>query len=110
MHCVQAIERYRSRIVEQAMEDMYDNLQNAEGTSLEAPETKYRSAVYQKAPVLAKFSLKIRKPCTVFPSLESDESCECQVLDKKKFFFFFKWVWGGSSLDHNKQWYGLEYL
>ena len=81
MHCVQAIERYRSRIVEQAMEDMYDNLQNAEGTSLEAPETKYRSAVYQKAPILAKFSLKIRKPCTVFPSLESDESCECQVLD-----------------------------
>ena len=66
------------------MEDMYDNLQNAEGTSLETPETKYRSALYQRAPVLTKFSLKIRKPCSVFPSLESDESCECHVLFAKK--------------------------
>ena len=73
---MQAIERYKVRIVEDAMEDMYDNLQNAESSSIEAPETKYKSEPYLSAPVITKFSIKIRKPCTVIPSLDSDETCK----------------------------------
>jgi hypothetical protein len=74
------MERYKSRIVDDALEDMYDNLQNAEGTFLESPEGRYKTPAFQQAPVITKFSLKVRKPCTVFPSLDSDESC-------KKVFF-----------------------
>lgn len=73
---LQALKRYKVRIVEDAVQDMYDNLQNAEGTHLEAPEPKYNSQLYRTAPNIKKIAIKVRRPCTVFPNLKSDESCE----------------------------------
>lgn len=70
------MKRYKVRIVEDAVQDMYDNLQNAEGTHLEAPEPKYNSQLYRTAPNIKKIAIKVRRPCTVFPNLKSDESCE----------------------------------
>ncbi|PVD21025.1 hypothetical protein C0Q70_19191 [Pomacea canaliculata] len=41
-----------------AVQDMYDNLQNAEGTHLEAPEPKYNSQLYRTAPNIKKIAIK----------------------------------------------------
>ncbi|KAK7114420.1 uncharacterized protein [Littorina saxatilis] len=89
----QAVERFRRRIVEDAMEDMYDNLQNAEGSNLEPPEPKYKSIMFSRAPIIGKISLKVRKPCTVFPSLDSDESYDL-VVKKSSTYLWANEVWG----------------
>ncbi|XP_076470155.1 uncharacterized protein LOC143300402 isoform X2 [Babylonia areolata] len=89
----QAIERYRNRIRLYSLEDMYDNLQNAEGTYVENPDAKYRSSLYQRAPVISTFSLKIRKPCSVYPSMESDESYDL-VVKKSGAYLWANEVWG----------------
>lgn len=72
----QAIERFRKHIVEDAVEDLYDNLQNAENTNINDPRIKYDSDVYKLAPELLEVEVVINKPCIKYPSLEMDESCE----------------------------------
>lgn len=89
----QAVERYKVRIVQDAMEDMYDNLQNAEGSIVEEPDAKYGTPLYTNAPVIGKFSLKVRKACTKIPNLQSDESYDL-VVKKSAAYLWANEVWG----------------
>ena len=59
-----------------SMDDMYDNLQNAEGSKIREPYSKYSLPLYRLATPISSISLKVRKPCDLIPSMESDESCE----------------------------------
>ena len=83
-----AIERYKGYLLEDAVEDMYDNFQHAQGTMFEDPSQKYESSVYLEAPVLSLVHIKIRKPCVKYPTTKMDESCElctfimCHLLVK----------------------------
>lgn len=71
-----AVKRYKAYILEDAVEDMYDNFQHAQSTMFEDPVLKYDSAKYTDAPVITKVYIKIRKPCVKFPTAKSDESCK----------------------------------
>ncbi|ESP03747.1 hypothetical protein LOTGIDRAFT_171172 [Lottia gigantea] len=70
-----AAERYRDHVLNDVVEDMYDNLQHADGTVLEDPASKYDSPKFTNAPVITVMELKVRKPCSKYPGLHSDESC-----------------------------------
>ncbi|XP_046329734.2 beta-hexosaminidase subunit beta-like [Haliotis rufescens] len=80
----QAIERFRKHIVEDAVEDLYDNLQNAENTNINDPRIKYDSDVYKLAPELMEVEVVINKPCVKYPSLEMDESYSITIKDSRK--------------------------
>ena len=69
--------RHLQRTLRGAVEDMYDNLQHAEGTFVEDPSPKYETDTYLKAPVVKQIEIKVRKACDKYPTLESDESCKC---------------------------------
>lgn len=71
-----AIKRYKPYILEDAVEDMYDNFQHAQSTMFEDPSLKYETPLYTDAPVVSKVYIKIRKPCAKFPTAKSDESCK----------------------------------
>ena len=71
-----AIERYRSYILEDSVEEMYDNFQHAQSTLFEDPTLKYETATYTEAPIQSFVSVKIRKPCAKLPSEKMDESCK----------------------------------
>ena len=71
-----AIKRYKPYILEDAVEDMYDNFQHAQSTMFEDPSLKYETPLYLDAPLVSKVYLKIRKPCAKMPTAKSDESCK----------------------------------
>lgn len=75
----EAMPRHLQRILKGHVEDMYDNLQNAEGTDIADPSLKYEKDEYTKATLINRVELKVRKPCTKYPTLESDESCKCLI-------------------------------
>lgn len=70
-----AVERYRPYILEDAVEDMYDNFQHAQSTVFEDPSLKYDTPLYLNAPVVSKVLIKIHKPCDKYPHENMDESC-----------------------------------
>ena len=78
----EAINRYTKRIVLNSLEDMYDNLQHAEATTLNDPQGKYSTDLYTNAPVISHLNVYVKKPCkgVMYPSLTSDESCEYRVI------------------------------
>ncbi|XP_046550141.1 uncharacterized protein LOC124259963 [Haliotis rubra] len=105
-----AVERYRTRVLEDAVEDMYDNLQNAPGTNIDDPSLKYDKDMYTKAHVIAKVDIKIRKPCQKFPSVDSDESYDL-VVKKARAFIWANEVWGalrGLETFSHIVWRGLD--
>lgn len=71
------------------MEDMYDNLQNAEGAQFQDPASRYAKEEFQKAPVITRVEVKIKKPCSKYPSLESDESCKVALCNVSVFVCLF---------------------
>ncbi|XP_067658068.1 beta-hexosaminidase subunit beta-like [Haliotis asinina] len=79
-----AIERFRNHIVEDAVEDLYDNLQNAENTNINDPQIKYESDVYKQAPELKEVEIIINRPCVKYPSLDMDESYRLVIKDSSK--------------------------
>ncbi|XP_048253652.1 uncharacterized protein LOC124133952 isoform X2 [Haliotis rufescens] len=106
----EAVERYRTRVLEDAVEDMYDNLQNAPGTNIDDPALKYDKDMYTKAHVIAKVDIKIRKPCQKFPSVDSDESYDL-VVKKARAFIWANEVWGalrGLETFSHIVWRGLD--
>ncbi|XP_041368058.1 beta-hexosaminidase subunit beta-like isoform X2 [Gigantopelta aegis] len=72
----EAVVRYTKRIVLNSLEDLYDNLQNAEATTLNDPRGKYSTDLYVNAPVISALNVYIKKPCkdVTYPSITSDES------------------------------------
>lgn len=74
-----AIERYRPYVLEDPVEDMYDNFQHAQSTMFEEPSVKYDKQLYMSAPVIPRVLVKIRKPCDKYPSAKSDESYDLFV-------------------------------
>lgn len=75
-----AIERYKPYVLEDPVEDMYDNFQNAQSTMFEEPSIKYDKLPFLNAPSIPRVLVKIRKPCDKFPSAKSDESCKSTLL------------------------------
>ena len=71
-----AVERYKSYILEDSVEDMYDNFQHAQSTAYEDPLLKYETPTYLEAPYHAFISVKIRKPCPKLPGEKMDETCK----------------------------------
>ena len=71
-----AIERYKSYVLEDSVEEMYDNFQHAQSTQFEDPTLKYETTTYTEAPQQAFLSVKIRKPCGKLPGEKMDESCK----------------------------------
>ena len=71
-----AIERYKSYVLEDSVEEMYDNFQHAQSTLFEDPTLKYETTTYTEAPLQAFLSVKIRKPCGKLPVEKMDESCK----------------------------------
>ncbi|XP_041375318.1 uncharacterized protein LOC121388147 [Gigantopelta aegis] len=106
----EGIRRYRKTILEDAVEDMYDNLQNAEGTTIDNPASKYEQDVYRKAPVITSVDVKIHKPCSKYPSVESDESYDIKVK-KGRASIMANEVWGalrGLETFSQLVWKGLD--
>ncbi|KAL5021202.1 hypothetical protein ScPMuIL_000357 [Solemya velum] len=89
----QAVERYKRIILEDSVQDPYDNLQNAQGSSYREPAPKYEDTPYARAPHLTGISVKIRRPCTKYPSETSDESYDLFVKQKGAFIYANE-VWG----------------
>lgn len=71
----EALVRHLQRTLRGAVEDMYDNLQNAEGSNVEDPTLRYNKDEFLKATSITRVEVKVRKPCSKYPTLESDESC-----------------------------------
>lgn len=71
-----AIERYKPYVLEDPVEDVYDNFQNAQSTMFEEPSIKYDKPPFLNAPSIPRVLVKIRKPCDKFPTAKSDESCK----------------------------------
>ncbi|KAJ8302882.1 hypothetical protein KUTeg_019278 [Tegillarca granosa] len=65
---VKAIQRYKDYILNDSVMDMYDNFQNAQATPIEDVAQKYEEDLYTKAPVITSLTIKIRRPCTKYPS------------------------------------------
>lgn len=85
-----AIERYKPYVLEDPVEDMYDNFQHAQSTLFEDPSIKYDTPLYLNAPVVPRVLIKIRKPCSKYPSAKSDETCKFDLnclLVQKHFHF-----------------------
>ncbi|XP_052231450.1 uncharacterized protein LOC127844929 isoform X1 [Dreissena polymorpha] len=74
-----ALDRYKPYIVEDAVEDMYDNFQHAQSTQFEDPSLKYENPPYADAPVISKVLVKILKPCVKYPHAKMDESYDLFV-------------------------------
>lgn len=72
----EALARHLQRTLRGSVEDMYDNLQHAEGINIEDPALRYEKEEFVKAPVIARVEVRIRKTCDKYPTLESDESCK----------------------------------
>ncbi|XP_005093305.1 uncharacterized protein LOC101855238 [Aplysia californica] len=89
----EAIVRHLQRVLRGAVEDMYDNLQHAEGTFVDDPSLKYDSEEYVKAPTISRVEIKVRKACEKYPTLDSDESYDL-VVKKKKTYIWANEVWG----------------
>ncbi|XP_050399578.1 beta-hexosaminidase subunit beta isoform X1 [Patella vulgata] len=103
-------ERYLDRVLNYVVEDMYDNLQNAEGTMVDDPKAKYMSPLYAEAPVIRVMELKVRKPCTKYPSINSDESYDLFVK-KNRVLIWANEVWGllrGLETFSQIVWKGLD--
>ncbi|KAI8790496.1 beta-hexosaminidase subunit alpha isoform X2 [Biomphalaria glabrata] len=89
----EALVRHLQRTLRGSVEDMYDNLQNAEGTNIEDPALRYEKDEFVNAPVITSVEIKVRKPCDKYPSLESDESYDL-VVKKKKTYIWANEIWG----------------
>ncbi|XP_060596365.1 uncharacterized protein LOC132750412 isoform X1 [Ruditapes philippinarum] len=74
-----AIERYRPYVLEDPVEDVYDNFQHSQSTMFEDPSIKYDKQLFLDAPVLPRVLIKIRKPCSKYPTAKSDESYDLFV-------------------------------
>ncbi|KAL4235005.1 hypothetical protein ACF0H5_006644 [Mactra antiquata] len=74
-----AVDRYRTYILEDAVEDMYDNFQHAQSTMFEEPSLKYDTPLYMEAPLVTRVLIKIRKPCARYPTAKSDETYDLFV-------------------------------
>ena len=72
----EALSRHLTRTLFGNVEDMYDNLQNAEGTFITDPAAKYETDTYLRAATISRIEVKVRKPCSKYPTLESDEACK----------------------------------
>ena len=79
-----AIERYKSYILEDSVEEMYDNFQHAQSTVFEDPSLKYETSTYTEAPTHALVSVKIRNPCAKLPGEKMDESCKFGSVNSKQ--------------------------
>ncbi|CAG5126102.1 unnamed protein product, partial [Candidula unifasciata] len=89
----EGLTRHLQRTIRGCVEDMYDNLQNAEGSQIEDPALRYERDEFVKAPIITRVEVKVRKPCDKYPSLESDESYDL-VVKKKKTYIWANEVWG----------------
>lgn len=89
----EGLSRHLQRILRGAVEDMYDNLQNAEGTFVDDPAPKYQKDEFVKAPFITKVEIRVRNSCSKFPTLESDETYDL-VVKKKKTYVWANEVWG----------------
>ncbi|KAH9503536.1 hypothetical protein Btru_068142 [Bulinus truncatus] len=89
----EALVRHLQRVLRGSVEDMYDNLQNADGTNIEDPALRYEREEFINAPVITRVEIKVRKPCEKYPSLESDESYDL-VVRKKKTYIWANEIWG----------------
>ncbi|CAL1536508.1 unnamed protein product [Lymnaea stagnalis] len=89
----EAIVRHLQRTLRGSVEDMYDNLQHADGTNIEDPALRYEKEEFLKASLITRVEVKVRKPCDKYPSLESDESYDL-VVKKKKTYIWANEVWG----------------
>lgn len=85
-----AIERYKSYILEDSVQEMYDNFQNAQSTLFEDPTLKYETPTYTEAPVHALVSVKIKKPCAKLPSEKMDESCKLLYFTIYMYFTIYR--------------------
>ncbi|KAH9503535.1 hypothetical protein Btru_068140 [Bulinus truncatus] len=89
----EALVRHLQRVLRGSVEDMYDNLQNADGTNIEDPALRYEREEFINVPVITRVEIKVRKPCEKYPSLESDESYDL-VVRKKKTYIWANEIWG----------------
>ncbi|XP_045192314.2 uncharacterized protein LOC123548818 isoform X3 [Mercenaria mercenaria] len=74
-----AIERYKPYVLEDPVEDVYDNFQHSQSTMFEDPSIKYDKPLFLNAPVVPRVLIKIRKPCAKYPTAKSDESYDLFV-------------------------------
>lgn len=89
-----AIERYKSYVLEDSVEEMYDNFQHAQSTLFEDPTLKYETTTYTEAPVQAFLSVKVRKPCgKQLPVEKMDESYDL-FIKRTGMFLWANEVWG----------------
>ncbi|GFR96772.1 beta-hexosaminidase subunit beta, partial [Elysia marginata] len=89
----EGLSRHLQRILRGAVEDMYDNLQNAEGTFVDDPAPKYQKDEFVKAPFITRVEIRVRNPCSKYPALESDETYDL-VVKRKKTYIWANEVWG----------------
>ncbi|XP_059163541.1 uncharacterized protein LOC131946628 [Physella acuta] len=106
----EALVRHLQRTLRGSVEDMYDNLQHAEGINIEDPALRYEKEEFVKAPVIARVEVRIRKTCDKYPTLESDESYDL-VVKKKKTYIWANEIWGvlrGLETFGHLVWRGLD--
>lgn len=75
-----AVDRYKDYILYDSVQDMYDNLQHAQGSSLEDVYEKYGDEVHSQAQYIDELNIKIRQPCARLPHDKMDESCKWVFL------------------------------
>ncbi|KAK3085925.1 hypothetical protein FSP39_010784 [Pinctada imbricata] len=80
-------------IIEDTITEMYNNLQHAQGTFLDDFKLKYEDDTYQKAQPINVVNIKIRRPCSKFPSEGMDESYDVFVK-KTGSYIWANEVWG----------------
>ncbi|XP_069112408.1 uncharacterized protein [Argopecten irradians] len=88
-----AIERYKDYILYDSVQDMYDNLQHAQGSSLEDVYEKYGDEVHTQAGYIDELNIKIRQPCTRLPHDKMDESYDL-FIKRTGAFLWANEVWG----------------
>ncbi|XP_021348205.1 uncharacterized protein LOC110447083 [Mizuhopecten yessoensis] len=88
-----AIERYKDYILYDSVQDTYDNLQHAQGSSLEDVYEKYGDEVHTQAGYIDELNIKIRQPCTRLPHDKMDESYDL-FIKRTGAFLWANEVWG----------------
>ncbi|KAL3860369.1 hypothetical protein ACJMK2_010505 [Sinanodonta woodiana] len=88
-----AVLRYQAYILRDTIEDSYDNLQHAQGSPLVDPSQKYEDQLYTRAPYVSIVNVKIRQPCSRFPTEKSDESYDLFVK-RTGVYLWANEVWG----------------
>ncbi|KAK3603826.1 hypothetical protein CHS0354_042831 [Potamilus streckersoni] len=88
-----AVLRYQAYILRDTIEDAYDNLQHAQGSPIFDPSQKYEDPLYTRAPYVSIVNVKIRQPCSRFPTEKSDESYDLFVK-RTGVYLWANEVWG----------------